>query len=165
MSTHNICFRGEIRKIFIRYSPLSRPMDTHVRKYCFSSCGTFFFYRLGLERGKTARESLNVITSHLELYGQGGICYEDKASTYHNSFIIADSAEAWVLETAGKFWAAERITGLQPPNILGSRFFFMPPPFSVRKVDSVPYPFEKISVLDSYFIYRYIIIKYRSSVI
>ena len=27
MSSHNICFRGEIRKIFTRYPPLSRPMD------------------------------------------------------------------------------------------------------------------------------------------
>ena len=26
MSTHNICFRGEIRKIFTRYPLLSRPM-------------------------------------------------------------------------------------------------------------------------------------------
>ena len=26
MSTHNICFRAEIRKIFTRYPPLSRPM-------------------------------------------------------------------------------------------------------------------------------------------
>ena len=27
MSTHNICFRGEIRKIFTGYPLLSRPMD------------------------------------------------------------------------------------------------------------------------------------------
>ena len=27
MSTHNICFRGEIRKIFTGYPPLSRPME------------------------------------------------------------------------------------------------------------------------------------------
>ena len=26
MSTHNICFRGEIRKIFTGYPPLTRPM-------------------------------------------------------------------------------------------------------------------------------------------
>ena len=70
--------------------------------------------RLGLERGTTARESLDVITSLLEEYGQGGSCYEEPAEVmlYHNSFIIADSTEAWVLETAGKYWAAERITGL-----------------------------------------------------
>ena len=27
MSTHNICFRGEIRKIVTEYPPLSRPMS------------------------------------------------------------------------------------------------------------------------------------------
>ena len=27
MSTHNICFRGEIRKILTRYPLLSRPMN------------------------------------------------------------------------------------------------------------------------------------------
>ena len=31
MSTHNICFRGEIRKIFTGYPPLSRPMGTDLR--------------------------------------------------------------------------------------------------------------------------------------
>ena len=29
MSTHNICLRGEIRKILTRYPLLSRPMSTH----------------------------------------------------------------------------------------------------------------------------------------
>ena len=33
MSTHNICFRGEIRKIFTRYPPLSRPMDRHTLSF------------------------------------------------------------------------------------------------------------------------------------
>ena len=32
MSTHNICFRGEIRKIFTGYLLLSRPMNIY-RKY------------------------------------------------------------------------------------------------------------------------------------
>ena len=27
MSTHNICFHGEIKKILTRYSPLSGPMN------------------------------------------------------------------------------------------------------------------------------------------
>ena len=68
--------------------------------------------RLGLERGGNARESLDVITSHLEKYGQGGACVEGGDWSYHNSFIIADSSEAWVLETVCQYWVAEKITGM-----------------------------------------------------
>lgn len=65
--------------------------------------------RLALERAKTAREALGVITQLLEEYGQGGNCRKDGKLYYHNSFIIADPREAWVLETAGKYWVAERV--------------------------------------------------------
>ncbi len=64
--------------------------------------------RLGLERAKTANESLNVITKLLERYHQGGGCaYGDPNWKYHNSFIIADPQEAYVLETADDWWIAE----------------------------------------------------------
>ncbi|KAK6166134.1 hypothetical protein SNE40_022898 [Patella caerulea] len=67
--------------------------------------------RLGLERSKTARESVDVITSLLKQYGQGGNCEEALTQwSYHNSFIMADQKEAWVLETVGNHWAAEHIT-------------------------------------------------------
>ena len=67
--------------------------------------------RLGLERGKTARESLEVMTSLLEEYGQWGSAVPmapHADGSYNNSYIIADGREAWVLETAGKRWIARR---------------------------------------------------------
>jgi secernin len=66
--------------------------------------------RLGLERGETAFAALQVIINLLQQYGQGGNCAEHFSFTYHNSFLIADCQSAWVLETAGKYWVAERIT-------------------------------------------------------
>ena len=66
--------------------------------------------RLGLERGKTALEALNVITNLLEKYHQGGGCaYNDPSWSYHNSFIITDNQEAYVLETADDWWIAEKV--------------------------------------------------------
>ena len=62
--------------------------------------------RLGLERGKTAKEALNIIIDLLEKYGQGG-AHNKKGLNYHNSYIICDPKEAYVLETAGKWWIVE----------------------------------------------------------
>jgi len=66
--------------------------------------------RLGLERGKTAMNALTVMTELLENFHQGGGCaYNDSSWTYHNSYIIADPMEAYVLETVGDWWIAERV--------------------------------------------------------
>ena len=66
--------------------------------------------RLGLERGRSARESLEEITRLLEEHGQGGQCSDIlKDFSYHNSFLIADGTEAWVLETADTLWVAEKV--------------------------------------------------------
>ncbi|XP_072253133.1 secernin-3 [Leuresthes tenuis] len=68
--------------------------------------------RLGLERADTAEKAVDVITELLEKHGQGGSCMEDDSGfTYHNSFLISDRKEAWLLETSGKYWAAERVEG------------------------------------------------------
>jgi dipeptidase len=65
--------------------------------------------RLGLERTRTARECLDTILELLTRYGQGGQAFAHVPFGYHNSFIIADPHEAWVLETAGRHYVALRI--------------------------------------------------------
>ena len=67
------------------------------------------FLRLALERSRTAAEARDAITGLLETHGQGGNCGYPGKLFYHNSFLIADPREAWVLETAGPHWAAEKV--------------------------------------------------------
>ena len=66
--------------------------------------------RLGLERGRTAREAMEVMIELLEQYGQfgSGIPGLGLEGAYDNSYIIADPMELWILETAGKKWAARK---------------------------------------------------------
>jgi len=66
--------------------------------------------RLGLERGESALHALEVIVGMMDEFGQGGNCAENSEMNYHNSYIIADQKEAWVLETAGKYWVADKVT-------------------------------------------------------
>jgi dipeptidase len=69
--------------------------------------------RLALERARTAEQGIEVIAELLQTFGQGGICgYRDRRMTYHNSFILADPQAAWVLETAGPYWAAKQVEGI-----------------------------------------------------
>ncbi len=65
--------------------------------------------RLGLERGSTAREALDIIIALLEEFGQGGNCGFAHEMYYHNSFIISDPNDTWVLETVSKQWAARQV--------------------------------------------------------
>ncbi len=69
--------------------------------------------RLGLERSKKAMVAVICITDLLSQFGQnacGG--YLNKDFYYHNSFLIADHSEAFILETAGKSWAYKRVAGI-----------------------------------------------------
>lgn len=69
--------------------------------------------RLGLERAATAAAAVEVITTLLEQHGQGGSCGHLSPRFYHNSFIIADPREAYVLETVGRMWVVERADGVR----------------------------------------------------
>ncbi|XP_056404242.1 secernin-2 [Hyla sarda] len=67
--------------------------------------------RLALERAHSAKAAVQVIADLLAQYGQGGSCKEEPQTfMYHNTYLLCDRLEAYVLETAGPFWAAERIT-------------------------------------------------------
>jgi dipeptidase len=65
--------------------------------------------RLGLERGHSAEQALEVITGLLATYGQGGSGYADKEWPYHNSFLLADRSAAFILETSDRNWAVRHV--------------------------------------------------------
>ncbi|MEM7410427.1 MAG: C69 family dipeptidase [Myxococcota bacterium] len=65
--------------------------------------------RLGLERGRTAREALEVIATLLETHGQGGAARGPDGTGYHNSFLLADPGNAWQLETSNRRWVARQL--------------------------------------------------------
>jgi dipeptidase len=67
------------------------------------------FLRLALERAATAPAALEVITTLLETYGQSGSNGFQHEFYYHNSFLLADPREAWVLETIGSRWVARQV--------------------------------------------------------
>lgn len=68
--------------------------------------------RLALERAADAESAAQVIVSLLEEHGQGGSCsHEHPRFRYDNSYLIADRERAVVLETAGRHWAVEPVTG------------------------------------------------------
>lgn len=68
--------------------------------------------RLALERASSAAEAVGVIVELLERHGQGGSCSHDHPRLrYDNSFLVADRDGAVVLETAGRAWATETVSG------------------------------------------------------
>jgi len=70
--------------------------------------------RLALERASSAKECVVCVTGLLERHPQGGrMAFRNQGFGYHSGFLFADKTEAWVLETAGEFWAAEKVVGVR----------------------------------------------------
>lgn len=70
--------------------------------------------RLALERSVSASAARDCIIQLLEQHGQdacGG--YKNKNFFYHNSFLISDDREAYVLETADREWTYEKVNGIR----------------------------------------------------
>ncbi len=65
--------------------------------------------RLGLERGRSAGEAVEVMVSLISKFGQGEFTNRDGVRTYDNGYIVADPYEAYVIETAGHEWAVKKV--------------------------------------------------------
>ena len=65
--------------------------------------------RLSLSRATTAAAAVTVLTDLLERYGQGGAGHEG-GKPYWSSFLLADASDAFVVETSGRTWEAERVS-------------------------------------------------------
>lgn len=79
--------------------------------------------RLGLERSHDARTAVEVITSLLEQYGQGGSGNAPAIAErpYWSSFLVADPVDAWVVETSGTIWAAEQVDASTAVRAISNR--------------------------------------------
>ncbi|MDI6861726.1 MAG: carcinine hydrolase/isopenicillin-N N-acyltransferase family protein [Caldisericia bacterium] len=65
--------------------------------------------RIALETSSTSFEAVKKIIELNEKYGQGGNCGYEKKIKYHNSFLISDSNEAYVLEIVDKYFAYKKV--------------------------------------------------------
>ena len=70
--------------------------------------------RLALERAASAVEAVRVVSEMIDTYGQGGSGHDtsngERARPYWSSFLIADPADAWVVETSGNVVEAMQVT-------------------------------------------------------
>jgi hypothetical protein len=65
--------------------------------------------RLGLERGRSADDAVDVMTGLIERHGQGGSGERDCFTPYDSSFLVADATGGWIVETCDRTWAARPI--------------------------------------------------------
>lgn len=62
--------------------------------------------RLAAERAATADAAVDIITSLLERWGQGGSGEHGTDEPYWSSFLVVDPAGGWIVETSGRSWVA-----------------------------------------------------------
>lgn len=65
--------------------------------------------RLAGERATTADAAVDMITSLLERWGQGGSGEHGTNEPYWSSFLVVDPHGGWVVETSGRTWVAEPV--------------------------------------------------------
>lgn len=65
--------------------------------------------RCALEAAETAAEAVKILTGLLETFGQNANASMLFDRRYENTFIICDPKNIWLLETAGREWAAKKI--------------------------------------------------------
>lgn len=65
--------------------------------------------RVSLELGSTAREAMEIIIQNTERYGQGGNAGFEHPLYYHNSYLIMDPEEAYLLETVDRYYAYKKL--------------------------------------------------------
>lgn len=65
--------------------------------------------RVTLELGSTAREAMEIIIQNTERYGQGGNAGFEHPLYYHNSYLIMDPEEAYLLETVDRYYAYKKL--------------------------------------------------------
>jgi secernin len=65
--------------------------------------------RIAVERGETAREAVEAVGRNVEAFGQGGNCQMMGNFFFDTGLLIADKREAWVVNCAGRHWAARKV--------------------------------------------------------
>jgi len=66
--------------------------------------------RLAVERGDSARSAVEAVGEVVEGYGQGGNCQMMGNFYFDSGLLIADRKEAYVVNCAGKNWAARQVS-------------------------------------------------------
>ena len=68
--------------------------------------------RLMLERAATCAEAIDIFGDLLSCHGQGGNCELRGNSHFDSSYLVSDRECAYVIETAGREWAAHEVKGV-----------------------------------------------------